>query len=106
MGYDLSVVPQNQREDEDGVGHSSKSSGLLPLEACWARVPQSSLKSGGGMAWIVHVASSQRSHGSKVKDGRFDGIGCGIVEVRPNYPSLDVIFLLAHRGNLVFWFLL
>jgi hypothetical protein len=26
------------------------------------------------------------------------------VEVRPNYPSLDVIFLLAHRGILVFCF--
>jgi hypothetical protein len=40
----------------------------------------------------------------KSKDGWFDGVGSGVVEVRPNYPSLDVIFLLAHRGILVFWF--
>jgi hypothetical protein len=53
---------------------------------------------------VVHVASSQRSHGSEAKDGRFDGVRCGVVEVRPNYPSLDVIFLLAHRGILVFCF--
>jgi hypothetical protein len=53
---------------------------------------------------VVHVASSWRSHGSEAKDSRFDGIGCGIVEVKPNYPSLNVIFLLAHRGILVFCF--
>jgi hypothetical protein len=47
---------------------------------------------------VVHVASSRRSHGGEAKDCRFDGIGCGAVEVRPNYPSLDVIFLLAHRA--------
>jgi hypothetical protein len=54
--------------------------------------------------WVMHVVSSQRSRGSEVKDGRFDGVGCGIVKVEPNYPSLDVIFLLAHRGILVFYF--
>jgi hypothetical protein len=48
------------------------------------------------------VASSRRSLDSEVKDDQFDGVGCGTVEVRPNYPSLDVIFLLAHRGVLVF----
>jgi hypothetical protein len=44
VGYDLSVVPQNQREDENGVGHTSRSSGLLHLEVSWDRVSQSSLK--------------------------------------------------------------
>jgi hypothetical protein len=53
--------------------------------------------------WVVHVASSWQSHGAEAKDGRFGGIGCGTVEVRPNYPSLVVISLLAHRGILVFW---
>jgi hypothetical protein len=53
---------------------------------------------------VVHVASSQRSRECEAKDGRFDGVRCGAVEVRPNYPSLDVIFLLAHRGILVFSF--
>jgi hypothetical protein len=40
----------------------------------------------------------------KPKDGWFDGVGCGTVEVRPIYPSLVVIFLLAHKGILVFSF--
>jgi hypothetical protein len=53
---------------------------------------------------VVHVASSQRLHGSEAKDNRFEGVGCGAVEVGPNYPSLDVIFFLAHRGILVFCF--
>jgi hypothetical protein len=53
---------------------------------------------------VVHVASSWRSHGSEAKDDQFDGVGCGAMEVGPNYPSLDVIFLLAHRGILVFCF--
>jgi hypothetical protein len=44
------------------------------------------------------MASSWRSHGSEAKDGKFDGIGCDVVEVKPYYPSLDVIFLLAHRA--------
>jgi hypothetical protein len=50
------------------------------------------------------MASSQRSRGSEAKDDQFDGIECGVVEVRPNYPSLDIIFLLGHRGILVFCF--
>jgi hypothetical protein len=53
---------------------------------------------------VVHVASLQRPRGSEAKDNQFDGIGCGVVEVRPNYPFLDVIFFLAHRGILVFCF--
>jgi hypothetical protein len=36
--YGLSVAPQNQREDEDGAGHGSISSGLLHLEASQAWV--------------------------------------------------------------------
>jgi hypothetical protein len=39
---------------------------------------------------------------SEAKDGRFDGVVCGAVEVKPKYPSLVVIFLLAHRSILVF----
>jgi hypothetical protein len=53
---------------------------------------------------VVHVASSQRLRGSEAKNGRFNGVGCGAVEVGSNYPSLVVVFLLAHRGILVFWF--
>jgi hypothetical protein len=53
---------------------------------------------------VVHVASSRRSSGTEAKDGRFDDVGCGAMEIRPSYPSLGVIFLLAHRGILVFCF--
>jgi hypothetical protein len=53
---------------------------------------------------MVHVASSWMSHGSKAKDGRFDGIGCDAAKVEPNYRSLVIIFFLAHRGILVFWY--
>jgi hypothetical protein len=53
---------------------------------------------------VVHVASSQRSHGYEAKGGQFDGVGCGTVDVGPNYPSLDVTFLLAHKNILVFSF--
>jgi hypothetical protein len=53
---------------------------------------------------VVHVASSQRSRESEVKDSRFDGVEYDTVEFRPNYPSLDAIFLLAHKGILVFCF--
>jgi hypothetical protein len=38
VGYGLSIAPQNQREDEDGAGHASRSSGLLHLEVSRARV--------------------------------------------------------------------
>jgi hypothetical protein len=55
---------------------------------------------------VVYVTSSQRSHGSEAKDGRFNGVSFDVVEVGTNYHSLDVFFLLDHRGILVFWFLL
>jgi hypothetical protein len=51
---------------------------------------------------VMHVVSFQRSHGSEIKDGRFNGVGCDVVEVGPKYPSLDVIFILAHMCILVF----
>jgi hypothetical protein len=62
VGFGLSVVPQNRRR-EIGVGHTSRSSGLLGVEASLARVSQSGLKSGGGVTaggardTIMEVAS-------------------------------------------------
>jgi hypothetical protein len=53
---------------------------------------------------MVHVASSWRSCESEAKDGRFDNVGCDATEVEPNYPLLDIIFLLAHMDILVFCF--
>jgi hypothetical protein len=35
-------------EDEDGAGHTLRSSGLLRVEASWVRVSLSGLKTGGG----------------------------------------------------------
>jgi hypothetical protein len=46
-GFGLSVAPQN-RWREVGVGHVSRSSGLIGVEASLARVSQSGLKTGGG----------------------------------------------------------
>jgi hypothetical protein len=46
VGFGLLVVPQNRRR-EVGVGHMSRSSGLLHVEASLARVSQSGLKTGG-----------------------------------------------------------
>jgi hypothetical protein len=53
---------------------------------------------------MVHVASSWMSHGGEVKYGWFIGVGCSAVEVGPNYPLVVVVFILAHRGILVFCF--
>jgi hypothetical protein len=53
---------------------------------------------------VVHVASSWRSHGSEAKDSWFDDVGCGAAEVGPNYHSLVIVFILARKGILVFYF--
>jgi hypothetical protein len=47
VGFGLSIAPQNRRR-EVGVGHASRSSNLLGVEASLARVSQSGLKTGGG----------------------------------------------------------
>jgi hypothetical protein len=57
VGYGLSVAPTK-----------SRSSSLLRLEVSQARVSQSSLKIGGGTTQVVHVVSSQRSHGDEAED--------------------------------------
>jgi hypothetical protein len=100
VGYDLSVAPQDPREDEDSVGHALTSSGLLHLEASWARVNQSSLKTGGGAAQMVHVVSSQRSRGDEVEDGWVNATGC----IRLFYPNFVIFIVLGHKGSLVISF--
>jgi hypothetical protein len=50
VAYGLSVAPQNRWEDEDGVGHASRCSSLLHMEASLAWVFQSGLKTGEGAA--------------------------------------------------------
>jgi hypothetical protein len=75
-GYSLLVAQQNQWNDEDGVRHATRSSGLLRLEASQDRVSQSGLKTSAGAAWMVHVASSRRSCGVQAEDGRVNAMGC------------------------------
>jgi hypothetical protein len=47
-GFSLPVAPQN-RWREVGVGHASRSSGLLHVEASLTRVSLSGLKTDGGV---------------------------------------------------------
>jgi hypothetical protein len=64
VGFGLSVAPQNRRRYV-GVGHTSRSSGLLHREASRARVSQSGLKIGEGATMgdtcdiIMEVVSSE-----------------------------------------------
>jgi hypothetical protein len=62
VGFGLSVAPQN-RWREVGVGHVSRSSSLLLVEASLTMISQFGLKTGGGATaggargTIVEVAS-------------------------------------------------
>jgi hypothetical protein len=96
VNFDLSVVPQN-RWREVGVGHATRSSGLLDVEASLARVFQSGLKIWASKLRVVHVAPSQRLRRRQVEDGRVDTMGC----VRPCHPTFAVFNVLGHRGIIV-----
>jgi hypothetical protein len=76
VGFGLSVVSQNQREDEDGVGHTSRSSGLLHVDVSRARVSRSGLKTDGDMtmggARDIIIDTVWRS--SRRQTGRYDGL--------------------------------
>jgi hypothetical protein len=85
-------------EDEDGVGHASRSSSLLHVEASQARVFRSGLKTSGGAMEVVHVAPSQRSRKNQVEDGHVDAMG----HVGLCYPCFIVFFVFCRRGNLIF----
>jgi hypothetical protein len=50
------------------VGHTSRFSGLLHVEASHVRVSKYGIKTGGGAARMVHVASSWRLRQGQVKD--------------------------------------
>jgi hypothetical protein len=80
--------------------HASRSSGLFHLEASWARVSQSSLKTDGGATRMVHVASSWRSCGDEVEDGRVDATGC----IGLFYSNFVIFFVLGHKDNLLISF--
>jgi hypothetical protein len=76
-GFSLSVAPQNRRREVD-VGHASRSSDLLYVEASRIRVSQSYLKTGGGAT----------------AGGAIDCIG-------PYYPCFIIFILLDLRGIIV-----
>jgi hypothetical protein len=77
-----------------------RSSGLLHLKVSRARVSESSLKTGRGMAQMVHVPSSRRSRGDEAEDGRVDAMGC----IRLFYPNFAIFVVLGHKGSLVISF--
>jgi hypothetical protein len=82
------------------VRHTSRSSGLLHLEASRDRVSQSSLKTDEGVAQMVHMASSQILCEDEAKDGWVDATGC----TRLFYPSFVIFIVLCHKGSLVISF--
>jgi hypothetical protein len=100
VGYGLLVAPQNRRDDVDDMRHASRSNEWLRLEASQARVSQFSLKTGGGTAWMVHVASSWRSRGDEAEDGRDDVMCC----IEFFYPNFVVFIVLDHMDGLVISF--
>jgi hypothetical protein len=82
-GDGLSVATQNRRE-EDGVGHVSRSGCLLHREASRARIFQFASKLAEERRQVVNVASLWRSREDEVKDGRANAIGY----IRLFYPAL------------------
>jgi hypothetical protein len=89
-GFGLSVELQNRHVDEDGAGCASRSSGLLCVEASRVSVSHSGLKTGGGVAQMVHVASSRMLRRDQAEDGRVDVTGyIGLF-----YPNFVVFYVL------------
>jgi hypothetical protein len=80
------------------VEHTSRSSGLLRMKACQAKVSQSGLKTGGGAAQMLHVTSSRRLHRVKAEDGHVNVTSY----VEPFYPNFAVFYVLGPRDILVF----
>jgi hypothetical protein len=79
------------------VGHASRSSSLLGVEASLARVSQSGLKTAEARLRVVHVTPSRRLRQRQAEAGRVDTIGC----VGRCYPCFAVFLLLGLRGVVV-----
>jgi hypothetical protein len=82
------------------VGHALRSSGLLRLEASWARVFQSRLKTGRGTVPMVHMASLRRLHGDEAEDRQVNATGC----IGLFYSNIVIFIVLGHKGSLVISF--
>jgi hypothetical protein len=81
------------------VGHASRSSSLLHLEASQARDSQFASNLAGERQRVVHIASSQRSREDEVKDGWVDAMSyIGLF-----YPNFAIFIVLGPRGIVVFW---
>jgi hypothetical protein len=82
--------------------HTLRSSSLLRVEVSRDVISQSGLKTGGGVAWMVHVASSRRLHRVEAEDGWVDTTDC----VGYFYPNFIIFYVLVAKSILVFWLLL
>jgi hypothetical protein len=80
-----------------GLGLKTKRA-MICLDASWAWVSQFDLKTGGGTAWLMHVASWWRSCGDEAEDGRVHVMGC----IGLFCPNFVVFIILGPRGILVF----
>jgi hypothetical protein len=80
------------------MGHASRSSSLLHVEASRARVSQFASKLMEARRWVVHVAPSQSSHGDQVEDRWADVMGY----VGPCFPYFAIFCVLGPRGILLF----
>jgi hypothetical protein len=99
VGYGLLVAPQNQQE-EDGVGHALRSSGLLHREASRARVSQFASKLVEDRRQVVQVASMWGSRRDEAEDGWIIMTGC----IGLFYPNFAVFIVLGHTGGLIISF--
>jgi hypothetical protein len=91
------VAPQN-RQREDNVGHTSRSSDLLHLKANRGRIFQSGLKTNGGATAGGARGTIAEVRRDQVEDGQIDVIGC----VGPCYPYFTIFYVLATRSIVVF----
>jgi hypothetical protein len=77
------------------VGYTSRSSGLLDVEASLPSVSLSGLKTGRDATMVVHVTPSRRLRRRQVEDRH--ATGC----VGPFYPTFAVFNVLDDRGIVV-----
>jgi hypothetical protein len=81
------------------MGHTSRCSSLLHVQASRTWVSQPDLKTGGGAAQMVHMALSWRLRRVETEDRRVDATG----GIGPRYPYFVVFILLGHTNYL--WYL-
>jgi hypothetical protein len=72
------------------VGHVSRSSSLLYMEASRAKVFQFASKLVEARRRVMHIAPSWRSCENQVKDGWVNAMGC----IGPYYPYFVVFIVL------------